>query len=792
MAGPDDPVLPTPEDITNSTDAANNAAIAFTGMGASVESASAELSQMDKIAQGVSSVFQGFNNVLKEFTGTQGTNVGMTEDQVTKFGLLTTAVFGSRKAFDSLKDVDSKGLSTFGDKVQYLTDSILKSGGGISGLANLAEKAFGTVMPKEFQTSITAAKNFIGALTESADNALRLQNAVVQLAGKTGGLNAIYDKAGVNLQSVNAMLAAHEDMLTNAQKATGLNREALENYWSTLGSIPGALEQTIQTGTNANTTMSMLTATIKASTAVGRDSAAVMEDMHDAFRNYGIVGEDALKFTLRFSEISSAFGIDFKDVQDALKGSATAMGSFADAGENAARMSEGLAQVMKGMVGGLMDAGMTARDAVAAVSTLENSVGKLNIAQKAFLSSQSGGAGGLMGGFQIEKMMREGKYEEIFKKQMDTIKKMMGGKIVTLDEAATSQTAAAQMQKQVALLSQGPLGSMVKSPQDAYKMFDMFKGTRTGAMSEKGGDLLADPVRQAVDRGTKWEEKSYGQLDIMRNHLEAIRRSAEVSNLGFLQQMGTAAGQEVSPTGEKLGAPSDRAALLQSEMQSGATQGGANAAEHARQMAGKGMYQDRSGAYAGQTMTDMTRSIGNIGDWFRKLPETLRSSLDGMRQAFSKNDTEAANAELKKVENEAKQMREKAKTMTGPEKDKLLKEAQQKQDAATAYFQAQSRTPGVAGNTQLAAIKPGDFGEDVRRQIASPAGRVTPGANVGGAARPTARPAGAGGTGTAPGVAPTDVQVSQQGGSNRIKVNVVVNVKDDGGQANSTHTPGTP
>lgn len=791
MAGPNDPTppLPPPEDVTASGDAANNAAISFTGMGASVEFARTELSAMDKIAQGVSSVFQGFTNVLKDFTGVQATSVGMTDEQVTKLGLLTTAVFGSRKAFDSLQDIGTGGLSTFGDKISYITDDILKSGGGISGLADLAKNVLGTAMPKEFQTSVGAAKGFINSLVEGADNALRLQNAMVQLAGKTGGLNNLYDKTGSNLQSVNAMLAAHEDMLANTMKATGLNQKQIENYWAALGSIPGALEKTIHTGSNANTTMGMLTATIKASAAVGRDTTDVVKDMHQAFKDYGIVGGDALKFTLRFSEIASAFGVDFDDVSKALKGSAAELGHFADAGASASKMGEGLAQTMKNMVGGLMDAGMTARDAVSAVSQLENNIGKLNIAQKAFISAQSGGPGGLMGGFKIDKMLREGDFEGVFKKQMDTIKKLMGGKIVTLDEASTSQVAASQMQKQIALLQQGPLGSMIKNPQDAYKMFDMFRGTRAGSLTGERA-LATDPVADAVKMGTKWEEKSYGQLDLIRGNIEALRRQAGVSNLAFLQQTTTAAGMAVDPRGQKMQVASEDAEKLQAEMQSGAQQGGFNALQHQRQMKATGPYQDRSGAYASEAVQDMIRGAANIGDWFRKLPEALKTSLEGMRQAFAKNDIQAANAELRKVEDEAKAIRAQARKMTGPERDKLLKEAQDKQDAATALYAAQSqRVKNVAGAPQLVGIRPGDFGEDIRRQGAN---RLSPGANVGNAARPTVRPGATAPTGGGTGNVPADVQVAQQGGSNRIKVNVVVNVKDDGGQPNSTHTPGTP
>ena len=104
-----------------------------------------------------------------------------------------------------------------------------------------------------------------------------------------------------------------------------------------------------------------------------------------------------------------------------------------------------------------------------------------------------------MGAAQIEKMIRSGDIEGVQKKVMDTLKKQFG-KIVTLDEATQSEGSAAQRQKQIMLLQQGPLGAMAKTPEDAGRLLDaMAKGKVT---KEGAGGLDSKGLTKAIDAGT--------------------------------------------------------------------------------------------------------------------------------------------------------------------------------------------------------------------------------------------------------------------------------------------------
>jgi len=764
----DPPVTPEQVALTEqATNANEKYTTSLIGMGAEAETARQQLDNFSGVMKMARNVFEGFESKLNNFGLSIRQTGALTEQQTEQFGLLTTAVFGTRKAFDSLQGVDSsKTLATFGDQVGYLVNTLKNSGGGISEIAKLAESAFGVVMPDAAKKSVQAATNFLGSLATSADNALRLQNAVVQLAARTGMLDEIYKKAGPNLENINSILASQQNAMAQSMKATGLNEKQIEDWYSALGTIPGALNATVTAGSGVDKSMSMLTATIKAATGTGRQQADVIKDMHDSYKSLGLTGENALKFTLRFSEISNAFNIDLEDVQSNLKGVVGELSHFADAGDKAAKMSEGLARVMKSYIGGLMDAGMTGRDAAEAAGLLEKSVGKLTIAQKGFISAQTGGPGGLLGGMQIDKMLRSGDFEGVMKKQMETMKKLMGGPIMTLDEVKT-EADASRMQKQVQMMQQGPLGSMIKSPQDAYKMFDMMRGTRAGEKTAAGQEFKENIIKDSIDKGTKWEEKSYTQFTVMRNHLEAIRRSAETSNLSFLQKAGTASAG-VNTAGKLT--PEQRAAAqgLQTTMTEGAEKGGNFARDHAKQMRTAGAYIDDSGRYAATAIKD-------IGTWFERLPSALKAPLHALKSAISSGDEKAVNTELQAVEAEVKNARAKAKTMTGAERDRILREAQQKEDAARQAHAFYSQgLQDQTGRTGLAPIPRGAFGPSNYE------GGVTPGAAVGAAPRPTAAPAPkGGGTGGGGGAVPTDVNFSQVGDTGRFKVNVVVKVQED-------------
>lgn len=548
------------------------------------------------------------------------------------FEKMTPFLLSSQSAFNGF---DTKSFTTATQQVKNLTE---------------ATKTMSEMMPKAFKSAIGSVTGMIGTLgtnfLQNADNALKLQNAYIMLAARTGGLDDVFDKVSKNGGSFNSILAQQYTLMTNAMNATGVSRESMGEYYTMLGTVPKALESTVVGLENSNDRVSMLTASIKIATGTGRAYTDVVKDLHAAFQLYGLTGERALLFTTRFSEISNKFGIELEDVRNGLLGSANAFHLFANAGAESGRMSEGLANIMNNYVGILKAAGMSGRDATNTVTTMTAAMASMRIEQKAFLSMQSGGPGGLMGGFQIEKMMREGKSEEVFEKMRMVMEKQFG-KIVTLEDASKSQGAATQFEKQRLMLQKGPLGQFAKTDEEANRVLEAWKAKSEGKATT---GLDTNAIQNTMKRGTSIEEKSYTQLTVMSNHLAAIQNSAEITALATLQKNFT-------------------------------TKEGSNPALTAAMAAGGHMPdQDLDPA----TMSKKTTK--DAASWAAGLPAALKATVDAFKKQLPTDTKKHIDEELKKTDAEVKTMKEKASKMTGTEKKKQLDAAQAKEDEAKSNY----------------------------------------------------------------------------------------------------------
>lgn len=467
-----------------------------------------------------------FSNFIETFQTTQK----LSEQQVNQFNLLSTAILGVRKSFAG---ISLKGAG-FMDQIDYIK-SLGNTPSGIGMLSNLITNTFGKAIPDSIKGSFVDLKAFAINLAESADNALRLQTHFINLSAATGNLGKVYQVAGSDLGNMNELLLRQKEMIGAAAKSTFLSTDSVEKSYSALGAIPGALKSMVTGTYKSGTQMNMLTAAIKLSQGSGREFSTIVNDLSIAFKNYGLTGESALKFSSRMSDVANNLGVELSTVTSHLHSAASAFTRFADAGEDAgeaaSKMFEGLAKITNDYVQALKASGMSGDHAIEVVRGMTDAIAGMNIQQKAFLSGQTGGPGGLMGAFQIEKMMREGNIEGVMKKMRDQMRQQFG-KIVTLDEAASSQGAAAQMTRQIALLKSGPLGSMVKTDQDAYKMLESFKkmdeGMKIAGLSTKG-------LQTTMDKGTMLQQSMATDLGVIRSVVETQQGLGDITSLKLTQ-----------------------------------------------------------------------------------------------------------------------------------------------------------------------------------------------------------------------------------------------------------------
>lgn len=598
-----DPVIPGSSDLSTVEDLTNKAKSAFDSFG------DAALKAKD--------VLHDLYGQLGNINTTFKTNQSLTQDQAAAFSMLSVAVLGASKSFDSFSDIDTRSLNTFTQQITDLQQIILKD----SALGTMTAKteALASSLVKlgfPIEQVMSAASggfkvlsNLATQMAASADEALQLRTEMIQLGAQTGALDEIYGAAGNNLEKINYLLQIQQQALNDAATATQLPIDSIKKYYAQLGTIPQALGAEVKSSTEAGRSIGMLTATIQYATGSGRNYKEVVDDLRTAFRDYNLVGEDALKFTARIGELSNKFGIEISDVRSALTATADSFKMFGNEAEGAAAM-------MNQYLGALQSTGLSGKAAIDVVSGMTDGLKNMTIAQKAFLSGQTGGSGGLMGAFQIEKLLREGKIDQVFDKVKQQMTKQFG-QIVSLDDAANSPQAASQLTKQIMTLRQGPLGQFAKDDQSAIRILEAFKkGSATPA-----GALSPTVVQDNMKTGVDLQKQSATELTRIRTILQNTRGTASVTNLGTLQQ-GFAAGTGTPIEGADFGA--EFRDTLSQNMQKGSAASGRDAAALKKALTTKSA-QDQSGIMAGQL-------IDEYGDAFEALSTSLKVPVDKARQ----------------------------------------------------------------------------------------------------------------------------------------------------------------
>jgi hypothetical protein len=770
-----DPETPNADTLNETADAANRTADSLNKVkNASIES-KAGLNDLDGVLSGVGSTLNSLGDKFANVGISINNMKALTGSQTEQFGLLSAAVLGARKSFDTFAHIDVSGLNTFNDQFKQLKETINAS--PTATLAKNMAEAFGIQIPKsKLAEGASAIKKFVvdaaQSLLTGADNALRLQNAYLQLGGKTGSLGTAFDLAGPKLENLNALLEKQSKMMAMSEKATGALPETVQKYYSSLGTVPGALESLVVGSGDADTRVSMLTATMKVATGTGRAYEDVVDDLKIAFRNYGLVGENALKFSTQMSAVSQNLGVELDTVKKALQGTSDVFKMFGGTQAEAAKRSTDLAETLNKYSAALSKSGLSGTQSIEVVKGMVSQLSQLTTAQKAFLSAQTGGPGGLMGALQMDKLIQTNP-AAAFEKVRQQMKQQMG-RIVTQDEGMQSQGAAAENQRQMLLLRQGPLGQFAKTDAEAQRILEGFKAREEGTVSEKG---LSDRiVQESMDKGTVIQEKSYTVLNAIRADISAIRSAANISNLGLVQK-GMTAGAGTPLGGQTTEASRNLAAGLKSSMS-----GSAN-------MLTPDTEESYAAAVRNKKLVDSTgrsavAAINNLQNSFALVPDAIKAPAEALKKAFTSGDTKSAVSNISLFENNIKKLKSDISKMPVDQRAAAMEELKKEQavvdKAKAALAAAQQAAPTASLN--LAGATAGRGTAIPANRLATAAARV-PGVigNAAGAAAPAAAVVGATGTPTTE-VSQSEVTVKVTGFCLRCK-----NEMDGGDQAKATN-----
>lgn len=486
-------------------------------------------------AEALSTSFEHLNTVIAKLSTTfetifsKFTKIGGSQSQITDnfhkqaagANLFTNYLIGAGNAFDNFT---SKSANT-----QLLTDQLKQAGqagektaGIINNLSKVFEVQGFTKGPKEF------AGDFVTRVAAGADQFLKLKNNYVLVQGASGGLSDSFIRAGGNLQNLNTIVQKHGIDLTNIARETGNSTNQVSGYWEKLATaIPGAADKQIESGELTGKTYNYLSATMRLAAGTGRDVESTIKDLTKIWEAYGLEGNKALEFTAQISEVNNKLGLRMGDTSKFIDENISAFKGLTDGGNNAI-------SVLNDMYESFRKTGLSSKESIDIIGKMTSELGKLTLGQKAFMSAQAGGPGGLRGAIQIEQQIRKGDIEGVFKNAEKALRAQFGGKIVTQAEATTSEQSAAQFQRQRALITSGAFG--IKATDDqATRILEAFKnGTSATKELRSGQDVLKETL-------TRGEQIQKDGTNILSDALRDIEKEQIITNKGvfdIVQKMG--------------------------------------------------------------------------------------------------------------------------------------------------------------------------------------------------------------------------------------------------------------
>lgn len=705
MAGPNDPTeISIPADIAAQGEQATEAY-------RKIAEAQRDLTSSQQSSLGVMDLVSAGMHKIEDVAAQAGVSLNnlsaLTDQQIEKFGLASAAALKARESFANFANVDYRGVATFGDHLKVIQDA-LDSGGTAAGQAMraidaLADKYLNAgvkmdVINRAKRAGVDVSKALLGAVQAEAsgiiahaDNMTRARTAYVQMAARVGELDDVVKAAGAGFANLDTIIERQKAGIRDTAEATGLTVQQTEQWYNQLGLIPGALKSVVDISEKGGRTQSMLSAAIQTAVGTGRSQEDVMKDLNLAFKDYGLVGEKALLFSVRMSDVSTRLRAPIDDVTTALRSSADAFKMFATGQESAAKSTESLAEMMNTYGKALESTGLSASQAVEVVSGLASGVSRLSIGQQAFISQQTGGPGGLMGAAR-QQLKTPG---EQVKDAMDTLKKQFG-QIVTVKDAAESEAAANQWVKQTAMLQQ-LLGPLAKDQQTANRILEAMKNQGEGNPDAIADALKPTGVQDAAAKGVDLQKQSNTILTDISHTLDAIR---DLGDVGAGRIMGRNAAGATNT--QRSTAEGRISAALSDRMRAAAERSGTRTTALANEMA--------TGNVRATTGMDFGTTLHTTLGVMKDLPVAVEAMGQSIAGAFSRGDEDSAKKEEAQLEEFRRSRLEQARILQGNPEEQAKAQAdanaaQRVQDAVKAAAgQAGARPPGSQVGTTARTV----------------------------------------------------------------------------------------
>lgn len=373
----------------------------------------------------------------------------------------------------------------------------------------------GTAAVRAFETSILQAATAGGNI-----------NAVLKLIGREGS------DLGENLDQT--MTAVSKGIYNLGISSNIGVEESTKAYMDTLRTMPGEVGKIYNLTSSANKDYVLTSDELMAKVALGagikfEEARNMAKGMLDTF---GLDSQKAAERISALNKVSGDLQIPLGELESVTKNLDQAFGLWGN-------QASGTMGILQNVSKGLEGTNIGWKGQLDIVNKLTTSIGSMSLGMRSFIGIQSGLRGGAVSaGLQIEKMLQEGKMDEIANMMQQTLEKQTGRKAITLTEATEggAQTENAFMRQRAMLQTMGVSGEATQNALlNAMSKISIGGATGIDAQKELKSVLTEGQARQ--DRQTNHSAliaEHTEQLVGFASRLEAYNE--ERKNLGITAQ----------------------------------------------------------------------------------------------------------------------------------------------------------------------------------------------------------------------------------------------------------------
>jgi len=429
------------------------------------------------------------------------------------------------KVLNSIKDIDLFSNAVKGTAVSFgllyaaasgrltINDELVKMGGLADGTSAQMKGMFDNILKiaPEVGEKLGKVKELVGGAFGQVQAAKNMETSLLMNAAASGNLEAAYSSLTGGMKGLSDMTLEFSKLTSEAGTANNLTAAQAANYATQLMKIPGALGLVVDNADAGGNSMGMLDATMKVAAGTFQKFEKVMEDVDLLFLNWNKSGKEALTFVAKMSSAAQSLKMPMDIMRTYVKGVGE---QFKFLGDN----TNSAIDIMTRMGPALRKSGLGPDAIGQLVKGMTGAVAQMDVAQMSFISAQTGGPGGLQGGYQIEQQIAEGDVAGVMGKVEDTLRGMFGGQVVTLKQASEDARAAAQYTKQVQMLTTGPL-KIAGSTGEAKAILDAMSKGEIFTPKGMGEATPEEQLHGAMEKGNELQLHQIDELVKINNTL---------------------------------------------------------------------------------------------------------------------------------------------------------------------------------------------------------------------------------------------------------------------------------